>query len=146
MRAWRWSNVPLPEEHLVLLVAGIALHACRPRKLGLTTAVRAVAGTVSIAIGAGLATWATVAAGQVRLTQPDQLVTDGPYRLLRHPMYVGWSVIYCGIGIAADSGWPFVISPVLAALVDGKIRREERRLATAFGASHASYCAKVRRY
>jgi protein-S-isoprenylcysteine O-methyltransferase Ste14 len=78
---------------------------------------------------------------------PAVLVTGGPYRFSRNPMYLGQVVILLGAAILHGAWLAFVPVPVLMVVLDRVfIRAEERRLATAFGASYEAYRRRVRRW
>lgn len=70
------------------------------------------------------------------------LVTGGPYRIVRHPMYVGLAMIGLG-GLALYRTWTFVF--VIAALAGAvvKARREDTLLAVEFGGEFERYRAQV---
>jgi protein-S-isoprenylcysteine O-methyltransferase Ste14 len=75
------------------------------------------------------------------------VVTSGPYRFTRNPMYLGLTTAYCGFAIVLNMVWPFITLPlVLLAVRYGIIAREERHLQTAFPEEYAAYCARVRRW
>lgn len=75
------------------------------------------------------------------------LVTDGLYRLSRNPIYIALSLIYAGIGIAADNLWALgLLVPVLVVIRYGVIAREERYLERQFGQEYLSYKASGRRW
>jgi protein-S-isoprenylcysteine O-methyltransferase Ste14 len=75
------------------------------------------------------------------------LVTDGPYRLSRNPMYVGFTLMYLGVALWADALWPLVLLPVVLLVMQrGVIVREERYLETVFGDEYRAYRARVRRW
>ena len=79
--------------------------------------------------------------------QPTALVTDGPYRFTRNPMYLGMVLALLGIAVWLGSLTPFVVIPVFASLIQrGFIRNEERRLSDAFGPPYAEYRRRVRRW
>jgi len=79
--------------------------------------------------------------------QPTALVTDGPYRFTRNPMYLGMVFALLGIAVWLGSLTPFVVIPVFASLIQrGFIRNEERRLTDAFGPSYVEYRRRVRRW
>lgn len=96
--------------------------------------------------GAALASWATRAAGTTDLARPDELVTDGPYALSRHPMYLAWTAILLGIALFVRAAWLVLLMPLLAVLVHREARREEERLTRVFGVEYQAYQAQVRRY
>ncbi len=143
---WRWGNVPLPESHLVLVVVGLVLGAVWPRSIGLDAIWVPVVRVSLIIVGVVGAVWATRTAGRVKLAEPDRLVTDGPYGLSRHPMYVAWTIIYLGVVLIFDSGWLLVLLPVLAVWVHIEVSREEKRLSRDFGSAYELYRSRVRRY
>ena len=141
-RGWRWSNVPVPEGHAALFALGLCLERLRPWPLRFP-ASRGIGGALALA-GALVVAWSTRTAGTVDLTAPAQLVTSGPYRWSRHPMYVGWSSGYLGGTLVAATSWPLVLSPPLAAWTLREVRREERSLADAFGSRYQRYRRSVR--
>jgi protein-S-isoprenylcysteine O-methyltransferase Ste14 len=69
---------------------------------------RAAIGLVLLGLGLGFAIWARVHIGRnwggpmTQKIQPE-LVTSGPYRLVRHPIYSG--IILAGIGTAVGVSW-----------------------------------------
>ncbi len=145
-RDWRWGNLALPEAHLALVVIGVALGIVWPLDLGLDGPWVTIAGTVLILVGVAGMTWATKAAGQLKLADSDHLITTGPYGLSRHPMYAAWTLVYFGLALVLDSGWLLVLAPVLAVWVHWESGREEKRLLDAFGPAYVEYQSKVHRY
>jgi len=75
------------------------------------------------------------------------LVTDGPYRYSRNPMYVGLASLVLATAGFTGSLWPVLTLPVaLALIVVLAIRPEERYLESRFGEPYRAYCARVRRW
>ena len=75
------------------------------------------------------------------------LITGGPYRFSRNPSYVSLSLLYVGIGIAADSVWVLgLFIPTLMVTHYGVILREERYLENKFGEEYLHYKRRVRRW
>ena len=141
---WRWRNVPVPEAHLGVGAVGLLMTVRRPRLIAWPAAPRI--GWPLIAGGVALAAWATRAAGATDLARPDRLVTSGPYGRSRHPMYVAWTAIFLGLACVIRTAWLVRLMPLLAVLIHRETRREEERLADAFGTSYHAYQARVRRY
>lgn len=143
---WRWTNFPLPEAHLILGAAGVVLGFIWPLALGWDGLWPPIIGFVLIGIGIGLMIWATSTAGRVLLAAPDQLVTNGPYRISRHPMYLSWTLVYLGLMLFLDSAWLLLLLPVLAVWIHLETGREEQRMVEAFGEHYIAYRSRVRRY
>ncbi len=75
------------------------------------------------------------------------LITEGPYRFSRNPMYLALSLLYAGIGIAADSPWTLaLLVPLLIVLHYGVIIREERYLERKFADAYRRYKSSTRRW
>lgn len=145
-RGWQWGNFPLPEAHLVLIVSGVALGLVRPFTLGLSNPGASILGIALVLAGIAVMVWATRTAGRTKLADDAQLITDGPYRLSRHPMYVAWTVLYLGLLLLLDSGWLLVLIPILALWVHWESGKEEHRLSESCGPAYVEYQDRVRRY
>lgn len=143
---WRWANVPVPEAHLAGLVMGGAIGFWRPLGLPLERPLTLALGAVLSLAGAAISAWAVRAAGRVDVASPTGLVTGGPYRYSRNPMYVGWTTLYVGVALVAQTAWPLVLLPAVAVLTHRQVRREERALAKRFDGDYAAYRERVRRY
>ena len=77
----------------------------------------------------------------------ETLVTDGPYRFTRNPMYIGMACVYAGAAIAAGTLWPLALLPGVLLVMDRAIiPREERHLAERFGEEYERYRRRVRRW
>ena len=75
------------------------------------------------------------------------ILSEGPYRVSRNPIYIGLTAIYAGTGIALDAPWVWVLLiPALAVIHYGVILREERYLERKFGQEYLDYKARVRRW
>jgi protein-S-isoprenylcysteine O-methyltransferase Ste14 len=80
---------------------------------------RDAVGLFLFAVGLGFAVWARVNIGRNWGTPMSQklepeLVTSGPYRLVRHPIYSG--ILVAGIGTAVALGWLWLIVVALAGI------------------------------
>jgi protein-S-isoprenylcysteine O-methyltransferase Ste14 len=146
-------HVPVPWVFVVTYLLGVGLEFVFPpnlRKLQLLGV--GVAGVVLFVVGAVIAGWALLIFYKSRTTTvPGQasskLVTWGPYRLTRNPMYVGLVVAYLGEAGILKQVWPVVLLPLTIAYVHSiVIPLEEARLAEAFQEEYARYRRKVRRW
>jgi protein-S-isoprenylcysteine O-methyltransferase Ste14 len=73
-----------------------------------------------------------------------QLVTGGPYRFVRHPMYSAVLLFAAAEAVAYADPWKILAVLLLAAVLLGKAVLEERALAVQF-AAYPAYAARVRR-
>lgn len=113
---------------------------------------RVASGLVLVAAGLLLALWSTITFWRSRTTvlpfrSATNLVTHGPYRFTRNPIYVGDAITYLGAAIALDAGWSLVLAPVAVMIVHlFVIRKEERHLRERFGEAYDAYRSRVRRW
>jgi protein-S-isoprenylcysteine O-methyltransferase Ste14 len=132
------------------LALGLGLHARFPARL-VDGPSRAVGGLL-VAMGSGLIAWAIATLRRAGTDpRPDRptaaLVTRGPYRLTRNPIYVGFTGVYCGLLVLVGTPWPALfLLPILSVMRHGVISREERYLARRFGEAYSAYAAQVRRW
>ena len=95
----------------------------------------------------GLYVFARVRTGIIPMRPATQIVEHGPYRFSRNPMYAGMATAYFGGALIINSGWAFVMLPlVMAALYQLVIKREERYLSSAFPTEYEDYRRRVRRW
>lgn len=79
--------------------------------------------------------------------KPQRLLTTGPFRLSRNPVYSALLAIYLGVGVLWGSGWSLLVFPLLVGLLQvGIVRYEECRLLEHFGEDYRLYCQQVRRW
>jgi len=133
------------------LVLGLVWHWFVPRHPFPALPSRIV-GIVFVLGGATLIAWGArtmrAAGTNIDPSQPAvALVTTGPFRWSRNPLYLANLIIYVGTTLVVDALWPFVLLvPLIALLEWGVIRREERYLSRTFGAPYDAYRARVRRW
>jgi protein-S-isoprenylcysteine O-methyltransferase Ste14 len=78
---------------------------------------RAAVGLVLFALGLAFAIWARVHIGRnwgtpMTEKKEPELVTSGPYHLVRHPIYSG--ILTAGVGTAVALSWLWLVAVVLA--------------------------------
>ncbi len=73
----------------------------------------------------------------------SQLLTDGPFRVSRNPIYLGMVLVLAGIAIVLGSLTPWLALPVFVAVIGWNIIPvEEAMLSEAFGDAYSAYRAK----
>jgi protein-S-isoprenylcysteine O-methyltransferase Ste14 len=129
----------------VLVVVAVVLFRVRALRHygGSTEPWRTGIGLALLVAGLGFAVWARRHIGHnwgTPMTQKHQpeLVTSGPYRLVRHPIYSG--ILTAGIGTVVSLGWLWLIVVVLAGIYFVYAATvEERFMATRFPDAYPRY-------
>ena len=110
------------------------------------------AGGVLLSLGFLLRVWAVVhfysrRMRVISLEPQGFLVTTGPYRYSRNPLYLGANV-FCFFGAALLLGSPaaLVLTAVHLPFMNRFIQREERQLEQKFGEDYRTYKQQVRRW
>jgi protein-S-isoprenylcysteine O-methyltransferase Ste14 len=135
----------------VTLVVGVGAHFLYPVALSPQLPLRILGAVLVVAAGctALLARAAMLKAGtNVLPTKPSTaIVTGGPFRITRNPMYLSLCLLNLGIGLLLCDLVPVVLTVALAAVLHtGVILREERYLEGKFGEVYSDYCRRVRRW
>lgn len=105
-------------------------------------------GALITVAGLLFAIWARVHLGRnwsqaVMIKQDHELITSGPYRLVRHPIYTGVLTGFLGTAIATSQlRGPIAFLFVLIAL-GMKLRMEEKWMQSHFGATYTDYARRV---
>jgi protein-S-isoprenylcysteine O-methyltransferase Ste14 len=135
----------------LLLALSVGLHFMLPQTSRRQFACL-MCGVTAIAIGFGVLMWAwglfRKSGTPTRPThQATALVTSGPFRFSRNPMYLAIVVMLLGIAVWVGS-LPMLIAPVgfFAFMSLVFIPYEERRLRETFGAAYLSFTQRVRRW
>jgi len=133
--------------HVFLANAALLLEVVPLRVLGrfvpLSTAIM-ITGLAIEAIGLALAILARrhlgcYWSGEISIKVDHRLIRNGPYRMLRHPIYTGLLTMYAGTALVTGT-WLAVGGFGLAALAYArKVRLEEENLNVAFGAEYEAY-------
>ena len=91
-----------------------------------------------------LAGFVVVASGWRRVHAADgELVTSGPYAVVRHPQYAGLLLTIAGALIQWPTLLTLLMAPVLAVTYYRLARREEQSMLERFGDRYARYMAEV---
>ena len=147
-------HVPVPWVFVLGYFAGLALQRLvgAPQPAPATRTALWLTGLALVVLGVALAAWSLSLFRRARTTTvpleaPSTVVTRGPYRLSRNPMYVSLTLIYLGECAIFAQLWPFLmLLPTLAYVNGVVVPFEEAQLRAAFGDSYCDYCATVRRW
>lgn len=75
----------------------------------------------------------------------SHLVTTGPFRFSRNPIYLGYTLMTTGIGLISGNSWYLAAAAVAAVLTYiVAIRAEEMHLLARFGIDFERYCQRTR--
>lgn len=148
-------RVPVPWVFVMAYLVGVGCERLYTFNLlsseSLAT-ISVVVGIVLFAAGALFASWCLLIFHKVRTTTTPgetsrKLVTWGPYRLSRNPMYVSLTLAYVGEAGILKQMWPLFFLPLVLAYVQWTvIPLEETRLREALGQEYQQYAAHVRKW
>ena len=144
-------HVPVPWVFILAYLVGAAIEYARPSDvLAAWPGFSVAAGAALFMLGAliaGRSLWifrharTTTVPGRVS----SELVTRGPYRFTRNPMYVGLSLAYMGEAGLLKQLWPVPFLPLVIAYLNWiVIPVEEGRLKEVFGPAYEAYRARLR--
>lgn len=133
---------------LVVLVAFVLLRAFGTGTAAVSSPIVQVVGLVLFASGLGVAVWARIYLGRnwgMPMTEraEPELVTSGPYRLVRHPIYSGLLLALLGTALATNLYWLLALA-FLGAYFTYSATVEERLLTASFPGEYASYKAHTK--
>ena len=143
--------VPPPLLYLAALLTGIALDCLWPPAL-LPGSWGYAAGAIFVAASFSIMPSVLMrfrrAGTPLDVRKPaTALITDGPYRFSRNPIYVSMTLLYAGLAFLLGNGWVLILAvPVLLVMDLWVVRREERHLEAKFGEDYRRYKAAVRRW
>ena len=105
-------------------------------------------GVALFAIGCWVRIWPVFVLGRrfsglVAIQPGHQLVTDGPYRWVRNPSYVGLLISVLGWGLAFRAWAGVILAALMLPPLIARIRSEERMLASQFGPAWNAYRART---
>ncbi len=145
---------PPPLIFLGYLIVGIALEylVVRTQGLDMPGSLRWTVVTLFVLAGGALI---VAAIGKFKAAgtpappwQPTTaFVVQGVYRWTRNPMYLGMTLAYLGLAVAANAPvvlWLFI--PLIMTIHYGVIAREERYMADKFGVAYINYVHSVPRW
>jgi protein-S-isoprenylcysteine O-methyltransferase Ste14 len=145
-------RIPVPWVFVLTYLIGAALETVLQLGRLLEYRILTPTGSAMFVIGATLAGWGWMMfhrAGTTRVPGETSiaLVTWGPYRFTRNPMYLGLSVAYVGEAGILHHIIPVILLPLTIAYLNRVvIPVEEKRLQAVFGVKYERYANTVRRW
>jgi protein-S-isoprenylcysteine O-methyltransferase Ste14 len=145
------QRIPPPAWFAIALALIVGLHRYFPIA-SLIPAPWHYSGIAIASVGVFVAVWAVVLfrhAGTtiIPLQESSALITTGPYRFTRNPMYLSMALLLLGAAVFAGSLSPLIVIPAFVVIIQVLfIAREEAMLAQRFPAEFAAYSTKVRRW
>ncbi len=136
---------------IVVIVSGQAIDLLLAAP-GLPAGATDVAGTVLVALGLANDVWCALTLRRHKTTiLPHQavtaLVTNGPYRFSRNPIYISELAMTLGCSLLLRSPAIMMATPLLLlALTKLAVEPEERHLRAKFGAEFERFCAQTPRW
>lgn len=149
-----WMLIPPPLLFAASLAAGVLIQRRAPLPLLPEPAASLapwVGGGLTL-LGVGLMISAVGLFARTRTTivphgRARALVSVGPYRFTRNPMYVALTLVYLGVTALANTVWPVpLLALPLWAMHTRVIPFEEQTLTRVFGSQYTEYASRVRRW
>ena len=139
-----------PAIYLIAIFLGLVLHFAWPIRF-IPNLARLFGGLIAV-LAAALFIWSIKTFRSAGTPVPGNrpattIVTVGPYRFSRNPIYLAFSLFQAGIALGVDDAWIlFTLLPAIAVISFVVIPREESYLKARFGEEYAAYNASVRRW
>jgi protein-S-isoprenylcysteine O-methyltransferase Ste14 len=133
---------------LLLIVAFVLTRAFNTRTLAVHNLVLQVVGTILFAAGLALCVWARIYLGRnwgMPMTKKEEpeLVTSGPYRYVRHPIYSGLLLAILGTALATNL-YLLIALVIAGAYFIYSATVEERLMTDTFPAQYGNYKAATK--
>jgi protein-S-isoprenylcysteine O-methyltransferase Ste14 len=138
----RWGRYAAVRLLLIVLVL-VLIRGDHLRDAVLKGAWPKGVGLAAYLLGLGLAVWARVHIGRnwgtpMTRKEDPELITSGPYRKVRHPIYSGIVLAMIGTAVAVSLYW-LIAAAVFGAYFVYSARQEERYMAERFPDSYPEY-------
>jgi protein-S-isoprenylcysteine O-methyltransferase Ste14 len=147
-------RIPVPWVFVLTYLLGVALQIIFPINIRSQEALFfiKILGIVLFLIAAIFAAWSQILFRKAKTTttpgeRSAKIITSGPYRLSRNPMYISLTLAYIGEAGLLAQAWPLLVLPLIVAYINWiVIPLEETLLNKDFGEDYKNYCAQVRRW
>jgi protein-S-isoprenylcysteine O-methyltransferase Ste14 len=142
------SNQDRGSYRIIILISWVAIiitFAFRSNGIGISGGNLQYIGLILLAAGVILREWSIWVLGKhftvkVQVCEKAKLVTQGPYRYIRHPAYTGILLSFTAIPVAIGTWSGAIVALILIWTVHQyRIRVEEEALQAAFGSEYEEY-------
>jgi protein-S-isoprenylcysteine O-methyltransferase Ste14 len=138
----------VPMRLLVAVAVILLFRLVRAGSLDVHSVVSAAVGTALVVGGLGFAVWARIHIGRnwgMPMSQKEEpeLVTSGPYRFVRHPIYTGILAAVVGTALAINL-LALVVAAIVGAFFWYSATVEERNLCAIFPLTYPAYRARTK--
>ena len=138
----------MPLRALLAVVVVLLFSVVHAGSLDVHGTVLPVVGIALMACGFGFAIWARIHLGRnwgmpMTVKEEPELVTSGPYRLVRHPIYTGLLTAVVGTALAVNL-FALVAGAALGVFFVYSATVEERNLGAAFPRVYQAYRARTK--
>jgi protein-S-isoprenylcysteine O-methyltransferase Ste14 len=122
---------------------------CLELSLGSLQILLDVIGVLVFLLGSGLLLWSRLSLrrsfrlGGVKPSSTDYLTMHGPYKIIRHPMYLSAMLVLLGLTLILASAVMLIMLLIMIYLVKRLIPVEELQLDQAYPLAYAEYCRRV---
>ncbi len=101
-------------------------------------------GVVIVVLGGGLRLWAIFTLGKfhsgfVALQKDHRIICHGPYKLIRHPSYLGFLLILIGLPLVFGTWLPLLAIPGFVIAMKWRLEDEEEFLVNELGQDYRTY-------
>lgn len=150
-RSARWFHFLLIRAFLVVVAFWLILtgaDSLRVLAIRPSTPAAGIVGAVLCVAGVAFAIWARYHLGSnwsgvPSIKEGHELVTSGPYRFVRHPIYTGILAAIFGSALAGVAFW-FIVFAIAAVVFVLRIKKEEGFMMQLFGERYAVYRARTK--
>jgi protein-S-isoprenylcysteine O-methyltransferase Ste14 len=147
-------HIPVPWVFILSFLVGLVPQIIFPIHIHSQKAILIIkiAGIALFAIGAFFAAWSLIIFHKASTTTTPgeiskKLITSGPYRFTRNPMYISLVLAYLGEAGFLVQTWPLLVLPLTLAYINWiVIPIEEDLLKKEFKEDFKNYCKRVHRW
>jgi len=157
----KWFALPVRAQvgaglGVIVLFVYLGYRLWIPVPLRLSPTLSVILGATGLAVFLGglfLALWARWALGAMygvstssaaQLRVQHRLIQHGPYAFVRHPMYLGYWLVFAGVMLVYRTWTPLLLLAMCVPSFYRRARREEQALAEGFGDEWQAYTARTK--